>query len=264
VITFAVIGHNEAPTVAKAIAQAAAAAEPTEQVWFVDSASTDDSAAIAASLGADVIPAPLGKGRAMSRAAELCETEYICFLDADIESSSVNIPLALRSALAAQDADMIIGQFVEPARRIRSTSDAIYRPLVETFFPEALDRCGTTPLSGFRMVSLERPLGRLPAGFGAEVHMNVVFALTASTIAVADIGIYRGPIRPSGDIAWDAARAILDLAADYGRLSESNRPLWDAWAEEVVKVIRTRPDDGPLEGFRARLAAAASRRPGPS
>ena len=65
-ITFAVIGHNEAPTVANAIGQAAEAAESGDRVWFVDSASTDDSAAIATSLGAEVIAAPLGKGQAMS------------------------------------------------------------------------------------------------------------------------------------------------------------------------------------------------------
>ena len=173
----------------------------------------------------------------------------------------MNIPLALRGSLAAEGADMIVGEFVEPAKRTRSTSTAVYRPLVEALFPEARDRCGSTALSGFRIVSLDRPLGPLPAGFGPEVHLNVLFAATGRSIAVADVGIYRGPVRPSGHIAHDVARTILDLAEEHGRLAAADRERWDAWAEEVVAVIRTRPEAGPLDGFHARLAAAASRRP---
>ena len=66
--TFAVVGHNEAPLLATAVRQAMEAVEPGDGVWFVDSESSDDSAAVARSLGAEVVPAPLGKGRAMAAA----------------------------------------------------------------------------------------------------------------------------------------------------------------------------------------------------
>src|SRR5256714_14784332 len=197
----------------------------------------------------------------MSRAAELCSTAYLCFVDADIESSSVNIPLALREALAAERADMVVVRSEEPARRTRSTTTAIYRPLLEAFFPEALDRGGATPLSGFRLVRAEPRLGRLPAGFGAEVHLNVGFAVAGRPIEVADVGVYHGPVRPSGDIASDAADAILDLAEEHGRLHPDDRDRWDAWAAGVTAVIRDRPERGPLEDFQTRLSDAASRRP---
>jgi glycosyltransferase involved in cell wall biosynthesis len=261
VITFAVVGHDEAATVANALGQAMEAAETGDRVWFVDSASTDQSAAIADSLRAEVISAPLGKGMAMSRAIELCETGHICFLDADIESSSVNIAAALRRALEATGADMVVGEFAEPAKPTRSTTTAIYGPLLEAFFPEAMGRCGATPLSGFRMLSLERPIGQLPDGFGVEAHLDVAFAVAGRTIEVADVGVYRGPVRPSRDVARDAARAILDLAEVHGRLAPADRPPWDAWARSVVEVIEKRPEGGRLDGFHARLAAAVARRP---
>jgi glycosyltransferase involved in cell wall biosynthesis len=47
--TFAVVGHNEAATLRYSMAQALAAAAPGEEVWFVDSGSTDDSLDVAAS-----------------------------------------------------------------------------------------------------------------------------------------------------------------------------------------------------------------------
>jgi hypothetical protein len=261
--TFAVVGHNEAPLLANALGQATEAAQSGEPVWFVDSASTDDSAAIAAALEVEVVDAPLGKGRAVARAIDLCQTEYICLLDADIESSTTNIPGALRAAVETTRADMVVGEFVEPARRIRTTRDGLYRPLVETFFPEARDYCASTPLSGFRAVSLERRPGRLPPGFGVEAHLNVAFAAAGRSMAVADLGEYRGPIRPSRSISRDVAQAILDLAVEHGRLSMAARGPWDAWAADVVDTIATRPEQGPLDEFRQRLEAVVATRPEP-
>src|SRR5256714_12604489 len=193
----------------------------------------------------------------MSRAAELCSTAYLCFVDADIESSSVNIPLALREALAAERADMVVVRSEEPARRTRSTTTAIYRPLLEAFFPEALDRCGATPLSGFRLVRAEPRLGRLPAGFGAEVHLNVGFAVAGRPIEVADVGVYHGPVRPSGDIASDAADAILDLAEEHGRLQPDDLGRWDAWAAVVTAVRRNLRQSGPPGGLQGRACDRA-------
>jgi glycosyltransferase involved in cell wall biosynthesis len=74
-LTFAVVGHNEAERLHVAVQQARAAAGPRDEVWFVDSASTDDSCARAAALGARVVPAPRGKGRALAAALAQCPTE---------------------------------------------------------------------------------------------------------------------------------------------------------------------------------------------
>jgi hypothetical protein len=53
--TLAVVGRNEAGTLARVIEQAQRAAAPGDRVWFVDSASSDDSAEIARRMGAEVI-----------------------------------------------------------------------------------------------------------------------------------------------------------------------------------------------------------------
>ena len=113
----------------------------------------------------------------------------------------------------------------------------------------------------WRLVRAEPRLGRLPAGFGAEVHLNVGFAVAGRPITVADVGVYHGPVRPSGDIASGAAEAILDLAEEHGRLHPHDRDRWNAWAAGVTAVIRDRPERGPLEDFQARLSDAVSHRP---
>ena len=82
-ITYAVVGHNEAALLVNALEQAFAARREGEPVWFVDSASTDGSGELARAVGADVVGAPLGKGRAVATAVERCETQYICIIDAD-------------------------------------------------------------------------------------------------------------------------------------------------------------------------------------
>src|SRR4051812_44348578 len=111
-ITFAVIGHNEAPTLRYMLDQVAAAVRPGDRVLFVDSASDDGSAELAARLGAEVLRAPLGKGRAMAAAVDRCETSHICFLDADALQTTRNVPLTLRDTLESSGADMVVADFV--------------------------------------------------------------------------------------------------------------------------------------------------------
>src|SRR3954447_26004346 len=115
-VTFALMGHRASESVAAGTAKSRKAAGPDDRVWFVDSASTDDSAARAAALGVEVVRAPLGKGRAMAFALARCTTEYIVFIDGDMESSSENVAGQLRAAVDATGAAMVVGSFFEPAR----------------------------------------------------------------------------------------------------------------------------------------------------
>src|SRR5215207_5199029 len=93
--TFAVIVRNEAERLHVAVAQACSAAGPEDRVWFVDSGSDDDSVARASGMGVEVVKAPAGKGAAIAAARDACDTEYLCFVDGDMKSSSRNIFAAL-------------------------------------------------------------------------------------------------------------------------------------------------------------------------
>jgi hypothetical protein len=259
--TFAVVGHNEAATLRYPLEHALAAASPGEEVWFVDSGSTDDSLEAAASLTPHVLEAPLGKGRAIAALLERCRSGYLCLLDADLSASESNIALALREAAAGRTIDMLVGEFDWPERR-RSVVPGIYVPLVGALFPEVLRRVPYRPTSGFRVLNAELELGALPPGYGVETHLNVVLTMGGAAIETVPVGRIAGPV-PSLDhmpqIGRDVAAAALDLAVDAGRLAPSNRRLWEQWVEAVLEVVARQPPVGaPDERFQRELAEAIS------
>jgi glucosyl-3-phosphoglycerate synthase len=259
-ITYAVVGHNEAALLANALEQALVARRPGEPVWFVDSASTDGSGELARSLGAELVGAPLGKGSAVATAVERCETRYMCVIDADLERTTHNVPATLREALERTGADMVVGEFEWYEKPFRPTTTTIWDPLTGSLFPEAVASVPRVPLSGFRVFDLELAREPLPAGFGLEVHLNIVGSLDGRRTATADIGVYRGTVRPNPELPAEIARAILDLAVARGRLAASARPLWDEWLEPILRLIgETTPDDTE----RRRMLDDAAARPLP-
>jgi glucosyl-3-phosphoglycerate synthase len=260
VITYAVMGRDEGRTLEIALGQALEAAEDGDRVWFVDSASSDGSADIARRLGVEVLPAPAGKGRAVAVAVEHCGGGPLCLLDADIDESSCNIAAALADAWRATGADMVIGTFFWPDRPLNITR-SIHGPLVRALFPEYVDLLAPQPLSGFRVLDTSFPLGRLPAGYGLECHLNVHVAATGGRIAWVDLGTYRGPLRFRATMAPEIGEAILDVAEAQGRITPSQRAEWDAWLQPVLQVLAApQPaDDAAREDYRRRLLAACDR-----
>jgi glucosyl-3-phosphoglycerate synthase len=253
--TFAVIGRDEAATLAGVLSEARAALHPGDRVCFVDSASADDSAAIAHGLGVEVLSAPVGKGNAIAVALERCETRYLCSLDADLFQWETNIPAALRSATVETRAEMVVAAFTDGRRRV--IMPAIYWPLVDALVPEYGRRCDPTPLSGIRVLDTTVPIGPFPGGYGVETHLNLSFALAGRRIAITDVGDLRGPLRGYTNIAEMAqavAAAILDFAVVTGRLPSDLRPAWERWTDRVIGVIAGQPPPGaPDEDFLATL-----------
>lgn len=258
IITFAVVGRNEAATVGTALGQAIAAAGPADRVVFVDSASTDGSAAIAESMGVEVVRAPAGKGRAVATLLEGCRDAHVCLVDADIVRSEANIPGALADAFRAEPADMVVAQFTWPEKRVFAISPGIYRPLVGALFPEADGLYGRLPLSGFRIVDASLPLGELPGGFGLEAHLNVLLPALGRRVRSIHVGAYSGPIRDRSGMGREIAEALLDLAVALGRLDPALRPAWDEWVERVMEVIESGPRYGDVDAYHARVAEAGA------
>jgi glucosyl-3-phosphoglycerate synthase len=265
VITYAVVGRDEERTLEVALRQALDAAGPGDEVWFVDSASVDGSVDVARRLGVEVMAAPAGKGRAVAAAVARCDGGLLCLVDADIMGSTRNIPAALRDRWLETGADMVIGDFAWPRRRLLSITIAVHTPLVRALFPECLEVLAPQPLSGFRLLDTSLPLGGLPAGYGLECHLNVHVASSGGRIAWADLGTYDGPVIFRETMAPDIAEAILDVAEEQGRIEPSERAQWDAWIQPVLELIATSPSIGEdgLEDYKRQLVALADR-PTPS
>jgi glucosyl-3-phosphoglycerate synthase len=256
-ITFAVVGHNEAALLANALEQAHAASRSGDRVLFVDSASSDGSGELASGLGAEVLSAPLGKGRAVAAAIERCRSTHICLLDADIESTTRNVPEALRTALEHTGADMVVGEFEWPEKSFRPVTSAIWNPLAGALFPEAAAAVTRVPLSGFRIFDVALASEPLPPGFGLEVHLNILGCLDGLRTETVDIGTYSGPVRANPGLPAEVAAAILDLAEARGRLGAGARSDWDGWLEPVLELIEATDEDEAAR--RAMLIEAAAR-----
>ena len=249
----AVLGRNEAELLPVALGQAADAALAGDEVVFVDGASSDGSARVAERLGVRVLAAPEGKGRAIALVLREAASDYVVFVDADIESSSVNIPATLRAEAERSGADLVVGEFDWPERPLLNTLN-VYRPLVRALFPEALEPVGAVPFSGFRALRTAFDWGAIPPGFGVESHINLAAAAGGGSIALAQLGRYVGPVRAKPLLGREVGGAILDAAVAAGRIGAAERPAWDRWLEHVVACIAA----GDAEA-----AARASARPLP-
>jgi glucosyl-3-phosphoglycerate synthase len=236
--TFAVIGRNEARTLGAVVGQALEAARDGDRVWFVDSASEDDSVAVARRLGVDVILGPQGKGRAMAAALDRCREGYICFVDADLFEWSTNIPSALRAAAVRTGADMVVGSFDSDRRR--GLTPRLYWPLVDALFPDCGRRVGPVPISGLRVFDATFPTGPLPPGYGVETHLNLAFGTAKRQIASVQLGYLRGPLRGYSNVeecGLAILEAVLDFAVADGRLDSDGRARWDRWARSRLEEI---------------------------
>jgi len=242
---------------------------PGDRVWFVDSASQDDSVAIARDLGVEVVLAPRGKGRAIATALERCEEGYICLLDADQFYWTVNIPATLRATALASEAAMVLGSYSEERRRV--IQPYVYWPLVDALFSDYGRRCDPTPLSGLRSFDIAVvPPGRLPPGYGIETHLNLAFAAAGRRIEVVDLGVVQGPLRAYAnvaEVASDVSTAILDFAEGCGRLDPPGRAHFERWRREMLEKLSATPPPGAddreflaeLERLRARCSAPPQR-----
>ncbi|MQA98240.1 MAG: glycosyltransferase [Streptosporangiales bacterium] len=239
-ITFAIAAHNEAECVEGVIGQAQEAAERGDRVLLVDSASTDDTADRARKLGVEVIDGPLGKGAAMAAGAARVTTPWLCFLDGDMVEPHLNIPSVLRAAAAraGDDTITVIGDFDDPPPQpVLGNTWAVYEPPVRALFPEAADRFGSHPLSGFRVIRPEIAAG-MPADFGAEAYLNLRAATSGRPWDIVHIGTYKQRFRYHGAaMGREVAAAIFDLAVTHGRLTPADRPAWESWVERIVTEI---------------------------
>lgn len=244
-VVLATVGHNEAEYLRATLRGLLAAARPGDEVWFVDSGSTDHSTEIASEMGVSILMGPVGKGAAMEAAiSEIPFTGWVVFLDGDAGAESQRIALALRRALEGAEPEMIVGQFWSSSPSLLPSTHGVYAPLVDALFPEVNDRFGTRPLSGFRALSRRIDWG-LPAGFGVEAFLNLSVVLRGLSTGIVDIGAFSNPFRFKPQMPLEISTAILDIAQAEGRLSGSDRLAWEEWIGELVEPLEQYRGEAP-------------------
>ena len=209
-----------------------------DRVVFVDSASTDCSVQIARDRGVPVVEAPLGKGRAVSRLFDELDGEHACLIDADIVGHQDNFAELICRESGHFPEAMIVGQFWGDGPRLMPSTDGVYGPLSESFFPEIGDRFGSKPLTGFRVIPPALQDLDLPHGFGLESFFNIESVMTGIGSRVVDIGRYIGRFKAKPEMPVEIGRTILDLAVSHHRLDPANRASWETWLENFAGPLR--------------------------
>jgi hypothetical protein len=175
-------------------------------------------------------------------------------VESSVDALSTNhtrsyVALALRRAIEAERADMVVGDFDWPGKRFAGAVVGIYRPLVEDLFPDALHVAPRMPFSGFRILDAGLDIGPLPPRWGAETYLNLHLVAERRRVVTEDLGTYEGPDRlKTVELGLDVAQVILDLAERHGRIESALRPRWEAWVRRAMTVLSTQPDVGEHEG----------------
>ena len=200
-----------------------------DQVVVVD-ASTDRTAEIARSLGAEVhrqealvpeLGPALGKGDAMWRALRVLRGEYVCFLDADSERFGPHFVTGLLGPLLSRPGVAFVKAFYRRPFRVGDVTlpdeggrvtELMARPLLRAFYPElaAVEQ----PLAG--EIAVRRDLlMRLPfvTGYGVDIALLLDAYHAAGLDALAQVDLDERqhghqPLRELGSMASAVLEAV--------------------------------------------------------
>ncbi|MBN7136881.1 glycosyl transferase [Lysobacter enzymogenes] len=168
------------------------AALPDAEIIVVDDGSTDETAQVAAELGAQVLSSPysMGNGAAIKRGARAAQGEIIVFMDADGQHDPAHIPLLLEPL--GRGYDMAVG-----ARNANGQA-SVGRGVANAFYNRLASWMTGRPIldltSGFRAVragKFREFLHLLPNGFSYPTTSTMAFFRSAYPVAYVPIHVSR-------------------------------------------------------------------------
>ncbi|ATE73275.1 glycosyltransferase family 2 protein [Lysobacter capsici] len=165
---------------------------PSAEVIVVDDGSTDDTAAIAAELGARVLSSPysMGNGAAIKRGARAASGEVIVFMDADGQHDPAHISLLLERLNHGYDMAVGARNSGGQASVGRGAANALYNRLASWMTGHKVQDL----TSGFRAVraaKFREFLHLLPNGFSYPTTSTMAFFRSAYPVTYVPIEVSR-------------------------------------------------------------------------
>jgi glucosyl-3-phosphoglycerate synthase len=240
-----------------------------DQLLVVDAGSSDGSAALARSLGAEVhdqdelLPQfgpAIGKGDAMWRALAVARGDIVLYLDADTADFSevfvygmlgplLSVP-GLRFVKASYSRPWTDGDRVRPDGGARVT-ELTAKPLLNLFYP-ALSGFAQ-PLAG-EVAATRELLERLPffTGYAVETGMLIDVLETAGLDAMAQVDLAsrtnpHQPLFALGKMSYAVALALETRLRRDGRLVEGAAFERDRYVRAIRSADGLRLDQTPVE-----------------
>lgn len=236
--------HNEERTVGRivtAIRRSLVERHPlVDELVVVDSASTDDTAAVAGSAGAQVIRvSEPGKGRALQRGVAATTADLVCFIDADLSDFTPTFVTALLGPLLADPTVHLVKATYDRPGSDGSlagggrVTELVARPLINAHWPQLAGF--VQPLGGeyaARRALLESL--PFPVGYGVELALLVDALGAAGLDGLAQVDLARRKHRHQGNAKLgQMAAAILRVAARRTDADVSEHAELVQWVRDV-------------------------------
>lgn len=195
---------------------------PEAEIWIVDNGSTDNTTAVAAAAGAQIIREPRrGKGFALRAAFRDIEADVYVLADGDGQLPAESVHDLMRPVLEGR-ADMVVGSRAMAGRTshrfVNNLGNLLFSRLLRTLLGVRV----TDVLSGYRAMSrmLVKSLPLAARNFEIEVELTIKTSQRSYRILEVPFQVRPRPVetRPHLSIVRDGARiswAILLLFRDY-------------------------------------------------
>ena len=212
--------RNEAPTIAKVVADFRAAL-PDAAIYVYDNDSEDDSAALALAAGAQVRMEPAhGKGNVIRRMFREIDAECYVLVDGD-DTYPADAAPAMCCYVLEEAADMVVGDrlsstyFRQNRRRFHNSGNALVRKMINKLFHADVKDI----MTGFRAFSYNfvKTFPVLSRGFEIETEMTI-HAVIRNMRMVNHVIAYRD--RPEG------SASKLNTFSDGGKVLLTVFRLW--------------------------------------
>ena len=259
-VTVVLPAREVADTIGSIVERLLALGDLIDQILVIDAASADGSAAIAASLGAEVhqeselLPEfgpALGKGDAMWRALAVARGDLIVYLDSDTRQFSAHFARGLLGPLLCEPGvEFVKGHFRRPfssaeGRELPAdggrVTELTARPLLSAFYPELA--AFAQPLAG-ELAARRSLLERLPFACGYAIETSMLLHARhelSGTEAMAQVDLdvrYNAhkSLRDLAPMAYAVLRVILERLRHDGRLLDDHAPPLQAPDGRLIQV----------------------------
>lgn len=213
-----VTAHNEADSIGATV-DALIAAMPGSELIVADDCSTDNTAAVAAARGAQVVrnSSRQGKGEAATVAVqalldEVGSEDLVLFCDADLGGSAERLTKLLKP-VEAGEADIAVARF---ERKIGG-GVGLAKGFAAWAIKRLTGRRVTAPISGQRAVRASALEQVMPfaSGFGMEMGMTVDALRAGCTLTEVEIDLEHRPTGHDLRGFWHRARQLKDFFRAY-------------------------------------------------
>lgn len=195
-----------------------------DELIVLDDRSTDDTADVAASAGATVVPIEKihadhgeghGKGNALWASLVASQGDFVVWIDGDITSFDSEWVVRLLAPMFDDDSVALVKAFADRPTKMGGggrTTELVARPLMSLYFPELAGL--QQPLSG-EYAGRRSVLEQLPFVEGWGVEMGLVIDLAgrfgAEAIAQIDVGVREHRHRSLASLSVQAAEVMATM-----------------------------------------------------